>query len=160
MPHPSEAIPEEENEVEQFLTAPFQMNLPSKRLRTKEIRSVIRGLKNNKSPGYDLITSKVLKELPEKGYKFLTKLFNAILTLGCWPDQLKVATIILILKPGKPPEQASSYRPISLLPILSKVFEKLLLSKLGPIILQNNLLPQHQFGFRVQHSTIEQVYTD
>ncbi|KMQ81725.1 rna-directed dna polymerase from mobile element jockey-like protein, partial [Lasius niger] len=51
-----------------------------------------------------------------------------------------------------------SYRPISLLPIASKVFEKLLLKRLLPIIEEENLIPNHQFGFRRQHTTLEQVH--
>jgi hypothetical protein len=48
--------------------------------------------------------------------------------------QWKVAEIIMIQKPGKPPNEKTSYRPISLLPIVSKIFEKLLLRRLKPII--------------------------
>jgi hypothetical protein len=71
---------------------------------------------------YDLITGKILKELPIIGIKYLTQLFNAALLKGYFSAQWKIAQIILILKPRKPNE-ATSYRPISLLPIVSKVFE-------------------------------------
>ena len=63
----------------------------------------------------------------------------------------------MILKPGKDPTLAASYRPISLLPCFSKLFEKVLLSKLTPYLLNNNIIPTHQFGFREKHGTIEQV---
>jgi hypothetical protein len=69
-----------------------------------------------------------------------------------------VAEVIMIPKPGKPPHEATSYRPISLLPILSKLFEKLLLKRLKIIIEEKKLIPDHQFGFRNQHSTIDQVH--
>jgi hypothetical protein len=65
---------------------------------------------------------------------------------------------VVIPKPGKPPNQVSSYRPISLLPIISKVFEKLFLKRIQPLIDERNLIPEHQFGFRHKHSTIEQVH--
>jgi hypothetical protein len=72
--------------------------------------------------------------------------------------QWKVATIILLLKPGKPPHEPTSYRPISLLTILSKVFEKLLLERL--LIVQNKqLLPDHQFGFRQGYSAVHQTHS-
>jgi len=54
----------------------------------------------------------------------------------------------MIAKPGKTPEDIESYRPISLLPILSKILEKILLQRLTPIIEESNLIPSHQFGFR------------
>ena len=64
----------------------------------------------------------------------------------------------MIIKPGKPPEDPKSYRPISILPILSKLFEKLLLTKLQPILEERKLIPKHQFGFRAKYATIEQVH--
>ena len=51
---------------------------------------------------YDLITDKILNELPHVAIKFITQLMNAILRLGHFLDQWKIAQIILIPKPGKP----------------------------------------------------------
>jgi hypothetical protein len=48
----------------------------------------------------------------------------------------------------------TSYMPINLLPIVPKVFEKLLLKKLLPMVENNGLIPSHQFSFRQRHSTI------
>jgi hypothetical protein len=100
---------------------------------------------------------KTLKELPNLCIQYLTQLFNAILLRGYFNTQWKVAQIILIPKSGKPPHKLSSYRPISLLPIASNVFEKLL-KRLLPLVEHANLIPNHQFGFRPRHSTIEQTY--
>jgi hypothetical protein len=83
----------------------------------------------------------MLKELPTLGFQYLTQLFNAMLLHGYFPAQWKVAQMILIPKPGKPPHAPSSYRPISLLPIASKVFEKLLLNRLFPLVKHGKLLP-------------------
>jgi hypothetical protein len=84
--------------------------------------------------------------LPTIGIKYLTRLFNAVLLKGYFPAQWKVAEFILILKPGKPPNELKSYRPISLLPIVSKVFEKLLSKWLLSVVENNRLMPNHQFG--------------
>jgi hypothetical protein len=84
-------------------------------------------LHTRKAPGYDLITSRILKELPRKGTVHLTSICNAIIRTGYYPTQRKVAQIIMIPKPGKPADEVTSYRPISLLPITRKVFEKGLL---------------------------------
>lgn len=111
-----------------------------------------------KAPGYELITGRLLCEIPDECLKLITMIFNSIIRVGYFPSQWKVASIIVIPKPGKPPEKVESYRPISLLPILSKVFEKLLLKRLRPIIKEKNLIPNHQFGFRQDHATIEQVH--
>lgn len=88
----------------------------------------------------------------------LTYLTNAVIRLKYFPAQWKVAQIILISKPGKPQHETTSYRPISLLPVTSKIMEKLLAKRLMKIIAEKELLPIHQFGFRVKHSTIEQIH--
>jgi hypothetical protein len=92
--------------------------------------------------------------LPIIGIKYLAQLFIAVLLKGYFPAKWKVAQIILILKPGEPPNELTSYRPISLLPIVSKVFEKLLLKRPLRMVENNRLILSQQFGFRKRHSTI------
>jgi hypothetical protein len=111
----------------------LELEPPINRLKRAEVQEVINSLNPKKSSGYDLITGRILKELPIIGIKYLTQLFNAVLLKGYFPAQWKVEQIILILKPGKPNE-LTSYRPISLLPIVSKVFENILLKRLLQII--------------------------
>lgn len=115
-------------------------------------------INKKKAPGFDEISPRILKELPKKAIIHLTQIYNAILRTEFVPEQWKRAEVIMLLKPGKPPEQATSYRPISLLPCMSKLFEKLLLKRLNPIIEAKQLIPDHQFGFRTKHSTIDQVH--
>ena len=62
----------------------------------------------------------------------------------------------MIHKPGKPAEETKSYRPISLLSIQNKVFEKIFQARLSRHI-QPKTIPDHQFGFRAKHSTIDQI---
>ena len=64
----------------------------------------------------------------------------------------------MIAKPGKPPNEISSCRPIAVLPVLTKLFEKLIINQLKPIIVANKLILMHQFGLREKHSTIDQVH--
>ncbi|VVC37621.1 Reverse transcriptase domain [Cinara cedri] len=115
-------------------------------------------INTKKAPGFDEISPYILKELSKKAIVHITHIYNAILRTEFVPEQWKRAEVIMLLKPEKPPEQASSYRPISLLPCMSKLFEKLLLKRLNPIIEAKQLIPDHQFGFRIKHSTISQVH--
>jgi hypothetical protein len=148
-----------EQDIIEYLDSPTQLELPIKPFTPSEVNKVVKGdLNAKKAPGNDLITGKVLKELPRKGLVFLTVIFNAILRLECFPSQWKVSQIVVIPKPGKPLNEVSSYRPISLLPVVSKVFEKLFLKRLQLIIDEKEIIPHHQFGFRRRHSTIEQVH--
>src|SRR5262249_4538162 len=86
--------------------------------------------------------------------KMITYLFNARLRLKHVPKCFKTAQIIMINKADKPVELVTSYRPISLLNAIAKLFEKLLLKRLKPLI----NIPDFQFGFRNKHSTIDQVH--
>lgn len=147
-----------EEEIRNKLEEPFQMALPIKWINSAEVKRHILKLAVKKAPGYDLITAEVLKKLPKKVIAFITSLFNAILRQSYFPLQWKVSVIIMIPKPGKPPNLATSYRPISLLPILSKVLEKIILSRLKEELITNKIIPDHQFGFREKHSTIEQAH--
>jgi hypothetical protein len=90
-------------------------------------------------------------------YLFLTIIYNIIPLLSYYPLLWKFVQIIMVPKPGKPVAEVTSYRSISLLPILSKVFEKLL-KRLRSDIDFSTLLPDHQFGFRTGHSTIHQIH--
>jgi hypothetical protein len=92
------------------------------------------------------------------GIKYLTQLFNAILLKEYFPAQWIVAQIILIFKPGKAPNELTSYRPIIHLTTVSKVFEKLLLKRLLPMVENSRLISNHGFGFRKRNSTIEQTH--
>jgi len=74
--------------------------------------------------------------------------------LGHFPSQWKCAEVILIHKPGKPEAELGSYRPISLLAILSKILEKLFLKRLLPILEEKRIIPDHQFRFRQGHGAI------
>ena len=158
-PFPQSCSKEENTEIEEFLYSPLQLSIPIRPFSTKEIEQIIK-IQNNKrkSPGYDLITMEIIKKLPKKSLTFLRDLFNSIIRTSYVPTQFKIAHIIMILKPGKPESEPSSYRPISLLPQVSKLFEKLLLIRLKSDIEIDDIIPDHQFGFRNQHSTTEQIH--
>jgi hypothetical protein len=81
------------------------------------------------------------------------------LRTGYFPAQWKVSQIITILKPGKPTNEVTSYRPIILLPVLSKLFEKLFLTILQPFLHEQRTIPDHQFGFRQKNDTTLQVHS-
>jgi len=84
-----------------------------------------------------------LNQLPKKEIVLLTYMFSLMLQLSYFPIRWKYSTIRLILKRKKPPDYLSSYRPISLLPILSKIFGKILLKKILNIILEKKSYPKH-----------------
>lgn len=121
-------------EIEDFLSSPCQMDLPIPHIQPQEVQKEIQLLNNKKTPGYDQIAATVAKTLPKKGILFLTLIFNSILRLQHFPNQWKYAEIIMVPKPNKPENIVTSYRPISLLTTFSKLFERILLRRLIPVL--------------------------
>lgn len=120
---------------------------------SKEIEFLIKKLKNAKGTGgLDLFTSLHFKLVAHIISDPLAKVFNKCICEGHFPNELKIAKVIPIHKSG-PPECLNNYRPISLLSLVSKVFEKVLKSRLQSFIDKHNLLTSSQYGFRTNSST-------
>jgi hypothetical protein len=81
-----------------------------------------------------------------------------MLRFSHFPQVWKFSIVILIHKPGKPKHLPSSYKHISLLPVLAKLFEKIVIKRIRPLIHSNNIIPHTQFGFRTSHSTIHKIH--
>jgi len=156
MPLPSKN-PTFDSVVEECLHTPGQLSLPPRLSTPPEVWTEINLTNLHKAPGYDLITGKVLK-LPRKAVVLLTTKYNSILRLGNFPHQWQYALVIMIGKPDKAPQQPNTYRPISLLPLLSKIFERLHITRIHAAMPKDELLPLHQFGFREVQSTIQQCH--
>ncbi|KAL4132531.1 hypothetical protein QTP88_009665 [Uroleucon formosanum] len=150
--------PEHSNQVNEFISSPLPMSPPTKSISPNEILCLIKKLPARKAPGHDLITNKVLKNLSKKCILSLTHIYNSMLRLSYFPTIWKHAVVIVIPKAGKPKNLASSYRPISLLPTFGKLFEKLILLRIRPILHERQIIPTTQFGFRPGHSTIHQIH--
>lgn len=110
---------------------------------------------NNSCPGLDLVTFALIKQLPTSGKAFLLKMFNYFMDTENIPDAWYDCKVITILKPGKDPLLATSYRPICLLSCLRKVFEKMLHNRLDYWVESNHLGSLTQFGFRKGFGTTD-----
>ena len=111
--------------------------------------AAIKKAKNSKALGPDELSPVMLKNLGIMGIKFLTDIFNKCLLTTHIPAIWKIAKIIPLLKPGKPINQGTSYRPVSLLSPAAKILEALLL----PHVTDSINLANHQHGFRKGRST-------
>lgn len=139
---PNEPHDQDDDEIDEILAQDLQLCLPLKPTSPKEITKSISLLDAKKAPGFELITPKVLKELPRKGIIFQAKLFNAIFRTGHFPAIWKVSQVIMIPMPGKPVEETSSYRPISLTAVLSKLWERIFLSRLKSSLKDCAIIPE------------------
>ena len=116
------------------------------------ITMVINSLTNKSSVGIDGISTTLLKCIAPSIIKPLTLIINQIMKTGVFPNKMKLAKVIPIYNKDDP-TQVTNYRPISLLPVLSKVVEKTIAKQLSEYFEENKLFNQNQYGFRPGHST-------
>jgi hypothetical protein len=136
-----------DSEIEIFLEIPCQMSLPIKPFSPREVLQEIKNINPYKAPGYELITGKILRQLPRKALVLLTTIYNSMLRMSYYPIMWKFAQIIMMPKPGKLANEVNSSLPISLLPVTSKLLEKLLLKRIWNDLGLSTITPDHQFGF-------------
>ena len=114
---------------------------------TAEVISVIRNLKTSKSTGIDNIPAKILKTFPNIIGPSITKIFNISLNSGIFVDEWKMDLVLPIYK-SDDKRQCENYRPISILPIISKIFERCVFNQVYTYLNENTLLSKYQAGFR------------
>ena len=121
-----------------------------------EILKIINAIKPKKSAGHDALNSQLLKHIKFGIITPLDIIINKSFTEGIFPTSLKISKVIPIHK-NKDKSFPSNYRPISLLPSISKIFEKILVKRLTHFLNSQHLLTDHQFGFRKNHSTVHAI---
>ena len=117
----------------------------------EEIIAVIKGLKNV-GAGADNISAKLFKLSYQSILKPILHLFNVCLGCGIFPSIFKIAVVNPIFKSGDE-KLLNNYRPISILPFMSKILEKLILHRLIAHLDQNNIIHKNQFGFQKNKAT-------
>ena len=127
-----------------------------------EISNIIKALKPKKSCGIDNLSSYFLKLIAGSLANPITLLINESLNSGIVPSALKIAKVTPIYK-AKSKNDFTNYRPISILPTISKILEKVVYKRLYSFIQNFNIFYNKQFGFRNKHSTshaITKLITD
>ena len=119
------------------------------------VKKVITNLDSSNAPGPDFIPVVVLKNCePELSY-ILAELFNICLKESCFPDCWKVSSVVPVFKNVGERSTAKNYRPISLLSVVSKVFEKLVNNKIVDHLEKSGLFSDFQYGFRSSRLTAD-----
>jgi len=116
-----------------------------------EVQTIICNLKNS-APGNDELSTSLIKQVSSSILEPLTYILKLSLETGMVPNDLKIAKVIPLFKSGNTC-LLSNYRPISVLPVFSKVLEKLVYKRILQHLEDNNILHEHQYGFRKHHST-------
>ena len=121
----------------------------------KMVKKVITNLDSSKASGPDCIPVVVLKNCePELSY-ILAKLFNKCQKESCFPDCWKVSSMVPVFKNVAERSSAKNYRPVSLLSVVSKVFEKLVNNRIVDHLEKCGLFSDFQYGFRSSRSTAD-----
>lgn len=169
---PGNAIFSHNENIKEFLNAHFMAN---KTHQVRSSRNPLRSIvlndiftdddlksffthKKGKAPGFDNITCELLSTLPDDFITLITKVFNDIWKSQTMPDQWKTAKIFPILKAHKDRFQVSSYRPISLLPVLLKCFNTGIKAQVEKHVTKYNILPTNTLGFTKGKSTQDVIF--
>ena len=113
-----------------------------------EIEDIVNSLKNKSTSDTAVVA---LKYVSASISSTLSAIINASFLQGVFPEKLKLAKVIPIHKAGKK-TNVSNYRPISLLSVFSKIYEKSMHKRLYDFFSRNETIYKHQYGFRKQHS--------
>ena len=121
-----------------------------------EIKDILKILKTNKAHGPDNISVSMIQLCGEDLCMPLQKIFQNIIETGIFPEQWKEANVTPVHK-KKDKQTVSNYRPISLLPIFAKIFEKVIFKHLYNYLISNKLITKNQSGFTPGDSGTNQL---
>ena len=127
----------------------------------QDIIDVVKKMEGKQSKDMFGISNSMLKKIVNCIALPLCHIFNKSFSSGIIPDQLKLAKVIPICKlrasDNGDKSLPTNYRPISLLPIFSKILEKLVANRLNDYLLENNIIYKHQYGFQAKKSTVHPI---
>ena len=122
-------------------------------LNENDLKKIIQELKPKNGTGYDEISNKIIKNCLADSTNILLQIINTSMSESVFPEKMKVAKILPLHKKGNR-EMLDNYRPISLLPTLSKLLEKAVAKQINSALDLYRVIPDNQFGFKKATSTI------
>lgn len=147
------SIDSNDGEFEQYVKGSGSQFQSFKSVSGNEVLKLLSGLSKSKATGIDKVSGRMLKAAAPVISRSLSCIFNNSIKTCCFPDDWKIARVIPLFKKGER-SLPENYRPISILPVISKIMEKIIFNQLYEYLMQNNLISKHQFGFRRLHSTM------
>ena len=136
----------------EYLKNPPTSKLTFKNISEGDTLKIINNLKTKKSSGHDGLSLNLLKDIKLELAKPITFIINQSLNTGIFPDKMKIAKITPIHKQNDE-TRIENYRPISLLPAISKIIERAIFYQITTYFNINKLFHNNQYGFRKEHST-------
>ena len=124
---------------------------------TENFKQKLTEAKKKSAPGDDGISYQLLRGCPDIFFLKLLQILNFCLLIGYFPQQWKDAKVIMLQKPGKDHTDPKGYRPISLLPAIGKIFERLICDRLVGYLEEKDIINRYQAGYRKGRSTQEHI---
>ena len=118
-----------------------------------KVLSLLSKLSKSKATGLDKISAKLLRICADLIADSLLLIFNTSIATDIYPEEWKCSKVVPVFKQGDRAD-LDNYRPISIIPVVAKVFERIIYDQLYVYLMANNLLSTHQSGFRSLHSTV------
>lgn len=123
-----------------------------KKMSEDEIEKMLSSLNTGKATGHDEISAQFLKDSAQVICTPISYIINLSLELSVYPDEFKTAKVVPLFKKGDKNFEGN-YRPVSILPVISKIFERVACDQLSEYLDHNSILYKKQSGFRANHST-------
>lgn len=124
----------------------------------REVARLIKWMSNKTSTGWDEIPNVALKRLPYICIRNYTIIFNNCINNAYFPTVWKLAKLIVLIKKSNEPNSIDNFRPISMLPAISKIFERIINQIIEKFSIKNQIIPPQQFGFRKKHATTHAIH--
>ena len=144
-------IPNTEKSFQDFLTS-HNEKMQFEELNFDEFEEAFKSLKQNKAADYDGLSSSIIIDAYDSLKNILFHIFKVSIKQGIFPDSLKIAKVTPIFKSGAK-DNVSNYRPICILPVFSKVLERIMYNRVYNHLDSKSLLYEKQFGFQRNNST-------
>ena len=129
------------------------VNFHMETVSSTKVFSLLSKLCKSKATGLDQISARLLRECSDLIADSLCGIFNCSINTCIFPDEWKCSKVIPLFKHG-PRNELNNYRPISIIPVVAKVFERIIYDQVEAFVNDNNLLFNSQSGFRSLHSTV------
>ena len=118
-----------------------------------KVFSLLSKLRKSKAKGLDFISARLLRESADLIAGSLCSIFNFSIKSGVFPQEWKCAKVIPLFKQGDHSDM-NNHRPISIIPVVAKVFERIIYDQIYDYLTVNDIITSYQSGFRSLHSTV------
>lgn len=152
-PQLAKNIPDVDHSFTDYLTK-TESKFSFEEINSLEVQQLLSKLNIAKANGLDNIPARLLKECPDLISESLTQIFNESIKTGIFPTDWKRARVTPLYKNSGERTDPSNYRPISVIPVIAKLIERVVYNQLYKYLIDNKLLSQYQSGFRSLHSTV------